>query len=157
MKEKSDSCRKESLELRIEGEVSKPVSFTVADLRKMQSMELHAIPLICYSGRVAEKKSSFKGVLLRDLLERASIRCTDEKKRARLYLVAHATDKHTAVFSFHEVFNSPARNSILAVYEKNGSPISSPEGMIALLAASDLKTCCRYLKAVNRIEVIEAD
>lgn len=142
--------------MKIEGEVSNPISFTVKKLQKMESVDLYEIPHIYYSGRQAENSNSFRGVLLRNLLEDASIRCADDRKRSRLYLVAYATDGHAAVFSFNEVFNSASSGSIIVAYEKNGRPISAPEGQMVLVSASDLKTGCRYLKAISRIEVREA-
>ena len=73
--------------------------------------------------------------------------------RARRYICASATDGHTAIFSFNEIFNSHGGANVIVAYEKNGSSIAESEGAIVLVAGADHRTGCRFVKALDRIDV----
>jgi hypothetical protein len=68
-------------------------------------------------------------------------------------IIARATDDYQVLFSWAEIFNSPAGEGIIVYFRKNGLPLGNEEGRIALISTRDTLTGPRNVKWLNEIEV----
>lgn len=114
------------------------------------------LKIIGSNGSVRKEFSSFKGVLLRDVLDAARIQMASPKDKGKYYIVARATDGYTAVFAHNELFNNPTGQQVFILFDVNGSPIKE-DGAFVLVASTDSVTGARHVKWLNRITVQKVD
>lgn len=136
------------------GVVAKPLTLTVADLKKMPAAEIGAMPIVCQSGATMEEVKQYKGAKLKDVLDRAEIVSRDHNDTKKMVIVATASDGYKAVFSWQELYNSPIGDEVVVFFEKNGRPLDDDEGQIALISAKDLRAGPRHVKWLQSLEVI---
>lgn len=91
-----------------------------------------------------------KGVLLKDILEKAKIKQNGHKDR-NFYIVARASDDYKATFSWAELFNNPTGENVYVLFEENGKPIKN--GEMILICKNDIKTGARHVYWLKSIEV----
>lgn len=96
--------------------------------------------------------TSFRAVLLRDLLDRAGVDLVNPKEKGRYYIVTRATDGYTAVFAYNELVNNPTGQQVFVLFDENGKPITD-DGAFVLLTANDTVTGARHVKWLNTIDV----
>lgn len=142
-----------SEQLTISGLVENKMALNVADLRKFPTHLIGELPVICQTGANLGKLENLKGVLLKDLLEKAAIISKSHNDVKKMAIIATATDDYKVVFSWSEVFNSPVGEAVMVFFEKNGLPLSDDEGRIALISAKDTRTGPRHVKWLKDIEV----
>jgi DMSO/TMAO reductase YedYZ molybdopterin-dependent catalytic subunit len=142
-----------SRSLSVGGMVKNPLVLDVAALRAMPVTEFGETPMYCGREEPKYVVESYRGVLLRDILEAAVV--DDELRHSRnyMYVVANATDDYKVVFSLHEIRNTPIGDEILVFYDKNGEPLGTAEGLIALVSRADRNRCNRHVRWLNSIEV----
>jgi DMSO/TMAO reductase YedYZ molybdopterin-dependent catalytic subunit len=138
--------------LTISGVVQKSLTLKIDDLNKMKIVERKDFKVVSTSGDIRKEFKTYKAVLLKDLLEIATINLQNPKEKGKLYVVATATDGYNAIFSYHEIFNNPVGDNILVVFEVNGKPIEK-DGAFVLISTTDKITGARHVKWLNRIEV----
>ncbi|MCU0469444.1 MAG: hypothetical protein MUF58_12660 [Arcicella sp.] len=107
--------------LTISGVVQKSLTLKIDDLNKMKIVERKDFKVVSTSGDIRKEFKTYKAVLLKDLLEIATINLQNPKEKGKLYVVATATDGYNAIFSYHEIFNNPVGDNILVVFEVNGN------------------------------------
>ncbi|WP_106917601.1 molybdopterin-dependent oxidoreductase [Chryseobacterium aurantiacum] len=146
-----DDSKYISKELKIIGDVVNPLTITVDSLKKMNVREFKDFKIVCQSGLTKESIHSTKGVLLKDILEKAKIIQKDHTDR-NFYIVAKATDGYKATFSWGEIFNNPTGEQIYVVFEQNGEPLKN-KGEMVLVSLNDTKTGPRHVKWLKSIEV----
>lgn len=151
--EMASSARFVSEQVKISGTVQSPMTLGVAELKQFPPQSLGEIPIVCQSGANLGKLENLKGVLLRDLLEKASIVSKSHNDVKKMAIIATASDGYKVVFSWSEVFNSPLGEEIVVFYERNGQPLADDEGRIAMVSAKDIRTGPRHVKWLNGIEV----
>lgn len=139
--------------IRIGGLVQQPLELSVADLRQFPSQRIGEIAVVCQTGAQRGQIENLRGVLLRDILEKAAIVSKSHNDVKKMAIVASASDDYKVVFSWTEIFNSPLGDSIVVFYERNGLPLADDEGRIALVSAQDTRTGPRHVKWLNGIEV----
>lgn len=107
------------------------------------------------NGAATLETADFTGVPLADVLIRgAKFRPNDKGKDGRATIItAEGTDGYRAVFSFTELVKTSAGPQTLVVYKKNGGPLTSSEGMIALLPAGDTHNGLRYVRWLKSLTV----
>jgi DMSO/TMAO reductase YedYZ molybdopterin-dependent catalytic subunit len=137
----------------ISGEVEHPLNLTVGDLKILPAQQLGAMPLVCQTGATMSTVESLKGVLLRDVLEKAAIAAKDHNDVKKMVIIAVAKDGYKVVFSWSEIFNSAIGDGVVIFYEKNGQPLGDDEGRIALVSTKDIRTGPRHVKWLSQIEV----
>lgn len=133
------------------GDVERPLELTVEDLRGFPVHEGGQFKVVCASGADMKALASFKGALLRDVLDSARLVQEDHKDR-NFFIVAHATDGYMATFSWAELYNHAAGDSIFILYEENGAPIGA-QGEFVLVSTTDKKTGPRHVYWLNGVEV----
>ncbi|MCO5274974.1 MAG: molybdopterin-dependent oxidoreductase [Flavobacteriales bacterium] len=146
-----DSLKFLSKQLAVTGAVETPLVLTVDSLKKMNVATITDFTVVCQSGANMKQDSTAKGVLLRDILEKAKIKQSGHKDR-NFYIVARATDGYKATFSWAELFNNPTGDNVYVLIEENGRPIVRQGDMI-LICRNDIKTGPRHVYWLNSIEV----
>ena len=139
--------------LAVTGMVETPLTLTLADLRKLPPASGGEIAVTRHNGDKAETITSYKGVRLRDILDKAVLDAPGHNDVKKIAIIASATDGYAVVFSWGELYNSPAGESIIVYYEKNGKALDDNDGEIALISAQDIRTGPRHVKWLNGIEV----
>lgn len=149
----ADPARFVTTRVAVSGAVEHPLDLGVDELRKLPPQQVGEVPLVCQSGANVGKLENFRGVRLRDILERAAIRAPDHNDVKKMAIIASASDGYKVVFSWSEVFNSPLGDGVLVLFEKDGLPLPDAEGRIALVSAKDIRTGPRRVKWLQGIEV----
>lgn len=146
----ADSLKMINHQIEIKGEVEFPLQLTVDSLKKMKVVTLSNFKVVCQSGETKKEDATCKGVLLKDILEKAKIKQNGHKDR-NFYIVTRASDDYKATFSWAEIFNNPTGESTFILFEENGKPVKNGE-MIAI-CKNDIKTGPRHVYWLKSIEV----
>lgn len=146
------SAQNQSDHIEVTGLVNHPLLLTTDSLRQLSVKVGGPIRIVGSTGQVRREITSFRGVLLRDLLERADVTLPNPKEKGKYYVVARATDGYTAVFSYNELVNNPTGQQTFVLFEENGKPIVD-DGAFVLLTANDLITGARHVKWLRTIRV----
>lgn len=142
-----------SREFTVEGFVSHERTFTAAELRKRPQVTIDEVPLLCGSGKVKDTNRSLSGILLRDILDEAEIRIEAHEDPNHTYIEATGTDGYSALFSWHEIFNTSVGEGILVSLEKDGRPLDEKEGELCLVSTRDERPGPRRIRYLSRIGV----
>ena len=139
--------------LAVTGMVETPLTLKVADLRGLPPANGGEIAVTRHNGDKAETITSYRGVRLRDILDKAVLDAPGHNDVKKLAIIATATDGYAVVFSWGELYNAPAGEGVIVYYEKNGEALDDNDGEIALISAKDIRTGPRHVKWLNGIEV----
>jgi len=145
-----DSLKLVNRQIEVKGEVEFPLQLTVDSLKKMKVVILDNFKITGKYGEVKREIKVCKGVLLKDILEKAKIKQEDHKDR-NFYIVVRASDDYKATFSWAELFNNPTGENAYILFEENGKPVKNGE-MIAI-CKNDIKTGPRHVYWLKSIEV----
>ncbi len=148
-----DPARFVTREITVTGAVEHDLRLGVDQLREFPPQQIGEVPLVCQTGANVGKLENFRGVRLRDILDRAVIRAPGHNDVKKMVIVASASDGYTVVFSWSEVFNSPVGDGVLVFFEKDGLPLADDEGRIALVSSRDIRTGPRHVRWLQDIEV----
>ncbi len=137
--------------LDVAGRVRHGGRFSISELKAIPSVTLLNFDIVSKHG--TQRIRSLKGVLLKNLLDRAEIENGEWGGTKKMYIVASASDGYKAVFSWSELFNSPLGEGVIVGYERDGQEISDNEGKLVLVSAKDTFTGARYVKWLQKVEV----
>ncbi len=140
--------------LTVRGNVSNPLSLTVADLGKFPVHRVDDARVVRTDGSSSETVRHLAGCLLRDVLNAAGLSERDRLDLRKTIVVATASDGYKAVFSWAELFNTAIGDGVLIVYERDGSPLGDDEGRIALVSLKDTRPGPRHVKWLSVVEAI---
>ena len=133
----------------VHGEVLYPLELNIDSLKNMQMQTIENYKIVNHSGEVKRIIPSCKGVLLRDVLEKAHINQKDAKDR-NFYITVKASDGYLATFSWAELFNHATGDSTYLIFEEEGNPIAE-RGPFVLITTGDKITGVRHVYLVNEI------
>ena len=150
-----DSVKFYSNTLAITGDIEHPLILTVNSLKKMNVVALDSLNIVCQSGAIMNQSKSSRGVLLKDILNKAGIRQLNHTDR-NFYIVARASDGYKATFSWAEIFNNPTGDHTYITFEENNKPITR-KGAMVLNCNNDIKTGPRHVNWLKSIEVNRVD
>ena len=139
--------------LTVRGTVEHVLTLGVDDLRAFPAQQLADVTLTRQNGAEAGKLQNLKGVRLADLINKAVLVVHDHNDVKKMIVVATATDGYRVVFSWSEIFNSPAGEGMIVYFEKDGQPLGEDEGRIAMVSTKDAKTGPRHVKWLQTLEV----
>ncbi|MDN2712169.1 molybdopterin-dependent oxidoreductase [Janthinobacterium sp. SUN118] len=139
--------------LAVTGMVETPLNLKVGDLRQLPPANGGEIAVTRHNGEKAETITGYRGVRLRDILDKAVLDAPGHNDVKKLAIIATATDGYAVVFSWGELYNAPAGEGVIVYYEKNGKALDDNDGEIALISAQDIRTGPRHVKWLNGIEV----
>ncbi len=136
--------------LAVGGNVAQPATYT---LDALQALPQHEVALPAPDGR----PRLYRGVLLRDLVALAKPVEAGRFDLRRSLIVARATDGYLALFTWAELFNTPAGDSVLVAWSLDGAPLGDGEGAFALVAAQDLRSGPRHVRWLEAIDLRRID
>lgn len=145
-----DSLKLVNHQIEVKGDIEFPLQLTVDSLKKMKVTTIDNFKILGKNGEVKREVKTCKGVLLKDILEKAKIKQDDHKDR-NFYIVERASDDYKATFSWAELFNNPTGDNAFILFEENGKPIKNGE-MIAI-CRNDFRTGPRHVYWLKSIEV----
>lgn len=149
----ADPSTRVTTSISVTGAVEHALTLGVEDLRAFPTQKVSEVPLVCQTGANLGKLENFKGVRLRDIIEKAKVVAPGHNDVKRMVVIAGASDGYRVVFSWSEIFNSPVGEGVYVFFEKDGMPLGDGEGRIAMVSTKDLRTGPRHVKWLERIEV----
>lgn len=150
-----DSVKFYNTTLAITGDVEVPLNLTVDSLKRMNVVAFDSLNIVCQSGAIMNQSVSSRGVLLKDILNRAGVKQNNHADR-NFYIVARASDGYKATFSWAEIFNNPTGENTYIIFEENDKPISK-KGAMMLNCNNDIKTGPRHVSWLKSVEVNRVD
>jgi hypothetical protein len=140
-------------QISVVGKIKNKVVFSLKDAKDYTVVSVDS--MVIYNHLQQRKRSikSIKGVLLKDILNKAVVDEKSPKLLSEYYFTCVSADGYKVVFSWNEIFNTEVGNYILIVTEAGGiKGDMMPERML-LLSAADIATGRRYMKGVEKIIV----
>lgn len=137
----------------IEGKIKTEFSFSQADLLSFSSHTIDSI--VIYNHLMEPRKTikAIKGILLKDILDKAVIEVSSPKLLSEFYITCIASDNYKVVFSWNEIFNSAVGDEAMIITESNGQRGNQMADRIALVSPSDRATGRRYVKGLQKIVI----
>lgn len=140
--------------LSLTGDVLRPLSMTLAELRQQPACHAEPFDLRCFTtGRFIRRVAPYRGVRLKDLIERAGLACASPGDFKRMVFIAVAHDGYAVTFSWHELFNTPIGEHVMIAFECGGVPLTAADGAPVLFSGADQVPAPRHLKRLARIIV----
>ena len=137
----------------IEGKVKNELSLSLKDLTALTPVAVDSI--IIYSHLMEPRKTirHIKGVLLKDVIDKAGINSDSPKLLSEFYITCIASDNYKVVFSWNEIYNSPGGEQIFIITGADGKTGDQMQDRIAILSAADKATGRRYVKSLQKIVI----
>ena len=104
----------------INGNIKHALTFSLKDAGNFSS---HSIDSVVIYNHLHERKRiirNIKGVLLKDVPEKAGLDEENPKLFSEFYFTCIASDGYRVVFSWNEIFNTELGNKILVITEEDG-------------------------------------
>jgi DMSO/TMAO reductase YedYZ molybdopterin-dependent catalytic subunit len=140
--------------LSVRGNVATPLVLTVGDLGRFPVQRVDDTRVVRAQGSDSALVRQFAGCLLRDVLNAAKLTESGRNDLRRTIIVATASDGYKAVFSWAELFNTTIGAGAFFVYERDGAPLGTDEGRIALVSLKDTRPGPRHVKWLATVDVI---
>ncbi|MFF3862740.1 molybdopterin-dependent oxidoreductase [Streptomyces sp. NPDC002209] len=140
-------------EVRVGGEVGKPYTLTLADLRALPQTSA----AVKFTSAKGDQEHTYQGVPLHEVLKTAEPRFDQSKKNGHLRGVVAATGggDYRAVFAWAEIDPGFAKSQILLAVSEDGVPFDDAAGP-RLVVPQDTKGG-RYVSELNRLWVGAVD
>lgn len=140
--------------LHVGGQVINPLKLTMDDLKKNYAAQKADVTFLSGDQTV---KTSFTGVLLRDILDAVQVNFNTDVKNDKLgmFIVATGSDGYQAVIAWGEIDPDFGNQPVLVAYEEKGQPIADKAGPIRLVVPGD-KHDGRYVSGLVSLEVRDA-
>ena len=137
----------------IEGKVKNPSEFSVKNTADYKSISIDSITIYNHLVERRGVIKNVKGILLKEVLEKAVFDSESPKTLSEFYIECIATDDYKVVFSWNELFNTEIGNKVIIITEKDGQKGSQIRDGMALISASDKATGRRFVKGLRKIVV----
>lgn len=144
-----------STQLIIDGIVKNKLTLNVKELISFPKQYSQNVAIVTMEGEVRSPVSKFKGVLLKDLLNKAEPIKSDHNDFKKTVIIAEATDGYKVIFSWNELFNTSIGQGVMIVYQENDQFLNAKSGEIALISTQDTATGPRYVKWLKKITVLK--
>ena len=139
--------------LRILGIGPEATTVTRADLAASGIREVKDARELNINGETKRLEIRYGGVSLPALLKKQGIEALDRYGLRAATILIIAKDGYRASFSWGELFNTSAGESVIVITEENGAPNPAREGDFSLRAFSDLRPGPRHVRDVVEIRV----
>jgi DMSO/TMAO reductase YedYZ molybdopterin-dependent catalytic subunit len=135
--------------LTITGDVDKPLSVTLDDLRHMPRTKLKVM------NPHAKEEDTYEGVLLTELLKRTGVPLGAQLRGAAMatYVQADASDGYRVIFSLPELDADFQDSDVIVADTMNGAALDAKTGPFRLVAPHD-KRPARWVKMVQSLTVV---
>ncbi|WP_053065735.1 molybdopterin-dependent oxidoreductase [Streptomyces sp. Mg1] len=136
-------------EVRVGGEVAKPYSVTLADLRKLPQTSVE----VRFTSAKGEQRHTYQGVPLHDVLKTAEPRFDAARKNGQLrgFVSATGGGDYRAVFAWAEIDPGFAKSQVLLAVSEDGVAFDDAAGP-RLVVPQDTKGG-RYVSELNQLWV----
>lgn len=133
--------------LQVVGEVLKPLSLTVEDLKTLPNS------VIKVKGR-DKQKQSYRGVPLHEILKLAGVTQGEQLRGESLakYVLVSATDGYEVIFSLAETDPMFTKKKIILAYELDGVPLPSGIGPFRMVVPDEDRQA-RWIREIRSIHV----
>jgi len=137
----------------VEGKVKNPLLFGFKDASGYAMVSVDS--LVVYNHLHERKRvvNKIKGILLRDILNKAVIDQSSPKLLSEYYIVCSASDGYKVIFSWNEIFNTAIGEHVLIATEADGLKGESMADKMLLLSAMDNNTGRRFVKGLNKVVI----
>ncbi len=140
----------------ITGEVKAEKKISIEDLASYRESALGDVIITNHMGEVKSTQKKLKGILLRDVLEKVEFKTPSPKELSTFYIVCKASDGYIIVYSWNEIFNNPAGESVYLITSKDGVAAKDLEESVLMASPRDYKTGRRYLKGLTEVQIKRA-
>lgn len=137
----------------ITGLVEKEVSYSIADLSKLESKKLDDLLITNHLGEARNTAQGLKGVPIKEILNAVKFKSESPKVLSEFYLTFQASDGYKVVYSWNEIFNTAVGDAVYLITEKGGKDIAAMDDRILVLCMADFKTGRRNVKGLTKIIV----
>lgn len=142
--------------LSVTGEVKTPMDLSLSELVQMGSLYIKDVLLIkektgCTGPEELISGSSYRGILLKDILLKAGMKFT-RKWEPGVFIRVKGSNQEDVVFSFGEIFYSSIGRSVLIAYEQNSRPMDFKNGAGSLIVTTDVRAG-RFIAEVREVIV----
>lgn len=138
-----------SKSLSVSGDIAKPLTIQANDLKKYKSYTVDSLRILNHKMEYKSTLKNLKGVLLKDILGKADFLVKSPKELSEFYIICMADDDYKVVFSWNELFNSPAGDKTLIITDDDTE--NNERGKFKLITPTDRATGRRYVKDFSKI------
>jgi DMSO/TMAO reductase YedYZ molybdopterin-dependent catalytic subunit len=142
----------QDIALSVAGDGLSPLRLSLEDLKRLPQETLGETELVCLTGAQLGTAGSYRGVRLCALLDAAGFSALKTGVLKQTVVMVVSADGYRALFTWHELYNTPVGAQVLLLHERDGRPLGEDEGPLALISTLDLRNGPRHLKGVVRIE-----
>lgn len=137
-------------QLTVTGDVQKPLSLSVEDLRHLTRTTVKAT-----NEHQGNKEEVYEGVLLSTLLKEAGVPQGAQLRGAAMakYVVAEGSDGYRVTFSIAELDSSLEDSDVTVADTLNGTPLGAKLGPLRLVVPND-KRPARWVRTLRSIKVV---
>jgi hypothetical protein len=149
----AQSDNKQTSEFIITGNIKTAFTFS---LKNTENFTVHSIDSVVIYNHLHERKrviKNIKGVLLKDVLEKAGLNEEKPKFFSEFYFTCIATDGYKVVYSWNELFNTDIGNQALIITVEDGKKAEVIADHIAVISPRDNATGRRYVQNLQEIKV----
>jgi uncharacterized protein YbaA (DUF1428 family) len=143
--------------IRILGKINSPVTINDIDFKKFKTHPIGDVQILHSNGQVKRVWKDLTGIRLRDLLDTVKIDVSEGEALSQFYYVCKSIDGNKVVFSWNEIFNTSAGESIYIVLMRDDRPMEELNENILLITLKDNDTRFRYLKNLEEIHIQRAE
>lgn len=138
-----------SVSLTINGFVKQSATYKLSDSTAFKETVIDSLEIYNHEMKYRKTLRNVRGVLLKEVLDKAGIKMDSPKNYSEIYFTCTATDGYMVVFSWNELYNTIVGKRAVLITSLDGKQSS----VISLISAADEATGRRYVYNISTITV----